>query len=145
MTASLDSIWRCPACRGPLQLDTEEARCQGCAAGYPRIGGILDPRLRGPAWIDFDADIAAAKRLLALGPDATAEEMAHHVYASRPDWDPDRVALRVRQVMSAAARLREDLEGWLKPATTGRGVVLDLGCGPGMLLAALGEIGRAHV
>jgi len=136
--AGLTSIWCCPACRGPLQIDAADAHCRRCDARYPSIGGILDLRLRKSAWIEFDADTAAAKRLLALGSEATAAQMARHVFSSRSDWDGERVESRVRQLMSEASRLMDDLEGWLKPATAELGVLLDLGCGPGMLMAALG-------
>jgi SAM-dependent methyltransferase len=68
------------------------------------------------------------------------------IFASRGrTWTEERVRWRTRQVLEAPARLRYDVQGWLNPCFTGRGYFVDLGCGPGMLLAAAAAEGHAGI
>jgi SAM-dependent methyltransferase len=66
------------------------------------------------------------------------------VFASQPGRTPADIDMRTRQVLEAPARLRRDLSGWLAGATS-EGRFLDLGCGPGMLLAAAAGLGRQGI
>lgn len=132
-------IWRCPRCRGGLQPVDAGLNCSACSLLFDTFGGIPDFRLPGASWVDYQADRAAAKRLLAKGARASAEELIRLVFSSRPDWDRARVELRTREVMTAATRLRAEFQGWLRPSTEGDGILLDLGCGPGMLIATAGK------
>lgn len=129
-------IWRCPRCRGGLLAGEDELRCAACAARYDCIGGIPDLRLPGASWIDLEEDRATARRLLRETAGFSVEELVRHIYQSRPDWDEVRVRLRTRQVLEAPARMRREVRGWLRPCLPETGCFLDVGCGPGTLLAA---------
>jgi SAM-dependent methyltransferase len=68
------------------------------------------------------------------------EAMVRAVFATQPGRSQHQVDMRTRQVLVAPGRLRTQLDGWLNDAT-GRPAFLDLGCGPGMLLAAAASRG----
>ncbi len=132
-------IWRCPKCRGTLQHNDDTLSCRSCSLHFDTFGGIPDFRLPGASWVDYESDRVAARRLLAKGENLRAEELVRMVFNSRPEWDQARTELRTRGVMSAATRLRAEFKGWLGPSTEGDGLLLDLGCGPGALIAAAGN------
>jgi 2-polyprenyl-3-methyl-5-hydroxy-6-metoxy-1,4-benzoquinol methylase len=138
-------LWRCPRCRGELIEVKDGVRCRSCDSVYDSVGGILDLRLPGMTWIDYDADKADARRLLAETAGLTIEELVRRVFSSRRDWSQARVELRTQQVTGAPERLRKDIRGWLHSCTSDSGIFLDLGCGPGMLLAAAAAEGRKGV
>ena len=60
--------------------------------------------------------------------------MVRAVFASQKGRSEQQIDTRTRQVISAPERLAPQLDGWLRSAM--RPGFLDLGCGPGMLLAA---------
>lgn len=129
-------IWCCPSCRGELRPVGDLLRCGECASTYEIVGGIPDLRVPGDSWIDFEDDTALARDLAAM--ECSLAELVREVYSRRPGWDSERIALRTREVLEAPARLKSDLEGWLRPVVDADGPLLDLGCGAGMLIAALG-------
>ena len=136
-------IWVCPRCRGALASDQESLRCGGCSSHFEVIDGIPDLRVAGDSWIDFGDDLNVARRLAASG--LALPELVREVYASRPNWDEQRVATRTRQVLEAPDRLRQDVTGWLAPVLAGNDAYLDLGCGAGMLIAAAHRAGHFGV
>jgi len=140
-----DSIWRCPRCLDGLVEAGDEVRCVGCAGRYDRVAGILDLRIDGPSWIDRDTDRAEARRLLEASRGDGAEAMIRHVFGQRQGWDRSRVESRARKVVQAPDRLRGEFRGWLAPALGAGGPLLDLGCGPGMLLAAAAANGQQGI
>jgi SAM-dependent methyltransferase len=143
--SSAASPWRCPRCRGALDAGGDDAlRCDSCAAVYDVVAGIPDLRVGGPVWIDLAQDRDAARRLDAETADLPIEEIVRRVYGGREGWDRSLVEHRTRQVIEAPARLRSEIAGWLAPATSRPGFV-DLGCGPGQLLAAAAAEGRAGI
>ena len=131
-----ESVWCCPRCRGKLTGSTSEARlrCTLCEAEYGVYGGIPDMRVERPAWIDVDEDREAADRLDRDHRSKTLESMIRAVFAAQKGRSQQQVDMRTRQVLVAPGRLAPQLDGWLRTAT--RPGFLDLGCGPGMLLAA---------
>lgn len=127
-------IWVCPRCHGALSTVQAGLRCKVCSSTYEVIDGIPELRVAGASWIDFEDDLKLARRLAASN--LPLAEMVREVYATRPNWDADRVNTRTRQVLEAPERLRQDVTGWLAPVLAGNDPYLDLGCGAGMLLAA---------
>lgn len=134
-------IWRCPQCHGCLIISDDAARCEYCAARYSRIGKVLDLRLPGASWIDYTADSATARHLAEEMSDCRAEELIRFIYRSRREWDDVWIAMRTQQVLAAPNRLKREVRGWLYPCVSGPGVFLDIGCGPGTLLAAAASEG----
>jgi ubiquinone/menaquinone biosynthesis C-methylase UbiE len=143
--ARLHPSLRCPACRGELSRDSSHAECRSCAARFPAVGRILDLRVPGAAWIDYEEDREKARRLLALGPEATAKDLLEAVFKGRPGWNDRQVAYRTQTFMAATERLRDELDGWLSECLAPDATVLDLGCGGGQFLAVLAERGQRAV
>jgi SAM-dependent methyltransferase len=133
----IDPAWACPTCHGALQHSERDTRlmCTQCAAEYGIFGGIPDMRLDRPAWIDVDEDRDAAARLDRDFRERSLEAMVRAVFAAQPGRSQQQIDTRTRQVLVSPSRLRAQLDGWLHAAASRPGF-LDLGCGPGMLLAA---------
>ncbi len=128
-------IWCCPHCHGRLAAEEQAVRCVGCTRRYDVVDGIPDLRLGRPAWIDFADDVRRAEELSeAIGPD-DVRGAVEFVFRRREGWDEAVVARRTRQVLDLPDRLREELDEWLAPIQSGP--LLDVGCGPGTLLAAV--------
>ena len=137
--------WRCPRCRGTLDgLGATVLRCAACAMEFAVVAGIPDFRVGGASWIDHERDRAAAERLHADSAGMSIATVIHRVFAERDGWAGELAALRTRQVIEAPARLQGDLAGWLDEPTRRPGFV-DLGCGPGQLLAAAAARGRPGI
>lgn len=129
----LEALWRCPRCRGALAHRAERLDCVVCGHRYGQVDGIPDLRVPGASWINIEDDLATAREIAAL--DLPVGDLVHAVYARRSTWNDDLVRLRTEQVLTAPHRLQKDVGGWLAEATAHH-AWLDLGCGPGMLLAA---------
>ena len=141
----MSNVWRCPKCRGKLQEVIGGENCVVCATHYPSIEGILDLRLPGVSWIDYEVDREAARRLVAETKNCSVEETVRYVYLSQPGRVEAGADVRTRQVMEAVHRRRSDLENWTKHWRSQDGYFLDLGCGPGMLLAAAAKKGMRGI
>ena len=138
-------IWKCPKCRGVLREQAAVLHCNACAAVFPVLDGIPDLRIPGLSWIDVEADRAYAKRLLYEIKDAPPETWVRRVFTDQRPQDSARIELRTQQVMLGPGRLRNELAGWLEPSTSGTGLFLEIGCGPGALLAGAAAEGRQGI
>ena len=138
----MESVWVCPSCRSTLALSGHDARltCTGCGGKFGIFGGIPDMRVVRPAWIDVDEDREAAARLDRDFRSKSLEAMVRAVFAAQPGRSQQQIDMRTRQVLVSPSRLRTQLDGWLRLAASRPGF-LDLGCGPGMLLAAAASRG----
>ena len=136
-----ESVWCCPICRGSLRGSASDARleCTACDAQYGVYGGIPDMRVERPAWIDIDRDREAAARLERDHGSQSLESIVRAVFASQEGRSQAQIEMRTRQVLVAPGRLAPQLDGWLR--TSAHPGFLDLGCGPGMLLAAAASRG----
>lgn len=139
------AIWRCPHCLDALVESGDQARCVQCGRRYVGIGGILDLRVEGSSWIDHDSDRAEARRLFEMSGDDRAETLIRHVFSRRQGWSQSQVDSRARKVIEAPNRLRKEFDSWLAPALDRESTLLDLGCGPGMLLAAAATRGQSGI
>jgi len=138
----IESVWCCPKCRGSLVEATQPTRlkCEGCSEEYWVVGGIPDLRVDRPAWLDVDEDREAAARLDRDFGSRSLEAMVRAVFEAQPGRSQQQIDMRTRQVLVAPGRLATQLDGWLRGVTQSS-FFLDLGCGPGMLLAAAAERG----
>lgn len=138
-------IWRCPRCRGELAEHDETLACGACAVSYPCFDGIPDLRLPGPSWVDHEKDRDAARRMIAETAGFTPTATVRYVFEGRQEMAPAWREKRTKQVMQAGERLVPEIDGWLRDCVPAGGTFLDLGCGPGQLLAAAGAIGRRGI
>lgn len=136
-------IWRCPLCRAALLDSMSKFLCSECRASFEVVAGIPDLRISGDSWIDFEDDLASAREISALN--CSLPELVRLVYANRPNWDADRISRRTREVLEAPAKLQKDIRGWLAPVVEAEGVLLDLGCGGGMLIASAASTGKEMI
>jgi SAM-dependent methyltransferase len=95
--------------------------------------------------VDFLQDREAAQRLAEETHDLTVDELVERVFSSKKGWSAGQIRTRTRQVVEAPARLQAEVRDWLGGCMPHDGVFLDLGCGPGMLLAAAASSGFAGV
>jgi 2-polyprenyl-3-methyl-5-hydroxy-6-metoxy-1,4-benzoquinol methylase len=138
-------IWRCPVCRGALAEGPAALECAACKRSYDVVAGIPDLRVDVAAWVDFADDVRRAHELNEATEDGDVEAAIRFVFAQREDWSSAFVERRTRQVLSSSTRLRAELDGWLAPLLEGERPLLDLGCGPGTLLATAASRGRTGI
>jgi 2-polyprenyl-3-methyl-5-hydroxy-6-metoxy-1,4-benzoquinol methylase/uncharacterized protein YbaR (Trm112 family) len=135
-------IWCCPLCGGALIIVRRNSRvsCARCTSGYDIVAGIPDLRVSRPAWVDFDADREAAMRLERDSRARSLEAIVRLVFSEQPGRSAANAERRAREVLAAPGRLARKLREWLRDVALTPGFV-EIGCGPGMLLAAAADRG----
>ncbi len=131
----MELIWRCPRCHGKFRAALPTYTCVACGAEYCTIDGIPDLRIDAPSWIDCDEDREHARFIAGSMAHDDLEHVIRYVFRvvrQRPDVN---VEYRARRTLSEPKRVRREIAGWLN-AATGAEPFLDIGCGPGALLAA---------
>lgn len=106
------------------------------------IGEIADLRIEAPTWIDFEED---RNKALAIDECVKADGLEAAilgVFRTSRKFSLEKSQFRVRQVFARIDKCSADLEGWLKPSVDVKGVVLEIGCGPGQLIAAAAQRDR---
>lgn len=136
--------WSCPGCSTLLEPADTALHCADCKRDYPIVGGIPDLRVEALPGLDLEQDRRDAIKLADFARDQPVEAVLHRILDTR-DWPEERVKRRTRQVLEAPGRLRRELREWLAPALAGSGPFVDLGCGPGMLLAAAALEGHRNI
>jgi SAM-dependent methyltransferase len=96
-------------------------------------------------WLDVEQDRQKALRLLALVGSVPTRALVAEVFRQRPGWSESDIERRTRGILEGPDRFARELDGWLRPATTGARPFLDIGCGAGPLLAAAARMGRSAV
>ncbi|HEX7977169.1 MAG TPA: class I SAM-dependent methyltransferase [Gemmatimonadaceae bacterium] len=139
---ALLTVWCCPICRGRLAEEIKDARlcCVRCGTPFEVIAGIPDLRVARPSWVDVDADREGALQLDRDTRGETLEAVIRRVFARQPHRTAAEVDYRVRQVLASPGRLHRQVHGWLRSVALTPGYV-DVGCGPGLLLAASAQDG----
>ena len=136
------SIWCCPGCQGGLDYLDDGLSCQACQRQYTMIDSIPDLRVELDCWIDLEDDRRrareAAQRVQSQGLEATIQ----HIFLSSRKMDERQAQYRTRQVMSGVDKCIAQCGDWLKPVVNNQGVLLEIGCGPGQMLAAAAQLGR---
>ncbi len=127
-------IWNCPQCAGELDASETELRCKDCAATYPVIAEIPDFRLGEAAWIDFADDRERALILEEIVDRDGLEAALVNVFRNSRKFSVEKSRFRSRQVFAGISKCEHHLDGWL--SNLRREPVLEIGSGPGQLLAA---------
>jgi 2-polyprenyl-3-methyl-5-hydroxy-6-metoxy-1,4-benzoquinol methylase len=135
-------VWCCPLCGGALIILRRDSRvsCARCTSGYDLVAGIPDLRVSRPAWVDFDADREAAMRLERDSRARSLEALVKMVFSEQPGRSAAQAERRAHEVLAAPERLARDVREWLRDVALTPGFV-EIGCGPGMLLAAAADRG----
>lgn len=120
----------------------DHVECNQCQRQYPVIGEIADLRIDAPAWINFEGDRKKALAIDECVKSQGLEAAILGVFRNSRHFCLEKSLYRVRQVFARIDKCRADLEGWLKPSVDEQGVVLEIGCGPGQLIAAAAQQGR---
>jgi len=132
-------IWCCPLHYGDLTGGPERLVAACCGREFPIVAGIPDLRTAHAAWVDLEDDRRRAAALASAVPANEVEASIRWVFGQRNSWTPEMVQRRTAGVLDAVAKLRDQSTGWLSKAVRGSQPLLDVGCGPGTLLAALGS------
>ena len=102
------------------------------------VGGIPDLRTGHGAWVDLVQDRRLAEELDRSVDPADVEGAIRCVFVRRGSVMASLVERRVAAIMDAPVRLREECAaGWLRPVIGTGGPILEIGCGPGVLLAEI--------
>lgn len=140
-----DEILVCPRCRGALRWESTTVACGTCGSDYPIVAGLPDFRLGGRDEGEREREYARVRALSADAERLSAEALLLRFFSSRT-WSSGREArARTRQILDGTVRLSRELDGWLSPCLQGEGPILDLGCGAGQLLVALGRADRVGI
>jgi SAM-dependent methyltransferase/uncharacterized protein YbaR (Trm112 family) len=136
------TVWCCPICRGRLAVEVRDTRlsCVRCGTPFDVFAGIPDLRVARPSWVNVETDREAALQLERDTRGLSLDSVVRRVFARQPHRTDAEVEYRVRQVLASPARLRRQVQGWLRHVALTPGYV-DVGCGPGLLLAASADDG----
>jgi 2-polyprenyl-3-methyl-5-hydroxy-6-metoxy-1,4-benzoquinol methylase len=132
-------FWCCPQCRGALRSNPTELGCSSCEARYPVVAEVPDLRLSRAAWIDFGRDRDRAEAIERRIQEAGLEQALLAVFRESRGFGPSKAAYRARQVLAGIRKGESLLREW--EAGIRETPVVDVGCGPGQLLAAAARRG----
>ena len=138
-------IWRCPRCRGELVEVDKNVACNVCGKRYQSFEGIPDLRMEGPTWVDHEKDQAQARQLITETVGFSVEKTVRYVFGWNKEMGEAWREKRTRQVMQASKRLATEIQGWLRQCLPPDATFLELGCGPGQLLAAAAAAGHQGI
>ena len=142
MSDTATMIWRCPTCHGSLGVIDTNLRCESCPAHYPVIDGIPDLRVALDCWIDLDEDRKRAREAADRVERDGLEATIHHIFRSSRGMDERKAGYRTRQVLAGVGKCQSQCSDWLRPALEADGVILEIGCGPGQIMAAAASLGH---
>ncbi len=134
-------IWCCPTCHFSLELVDTDLRCESCQARFPVIHDIPDLRVALECWIDLDEDRQRAREAADRVSRDGLESAIRHIFRSSRGMDEKKADYRTRQVLGGVEKCQVQCSGWLRPAIDANGAILEIGCGPGQLLAAAASRG----
>lgn len=119
--------------------------CRACGRRYPVIGGVPDLRIDTLCPFDLVEDQRRVAAFLKDINGLNATASVRQVFARRSSWSEKLINSRTEGVLRAPEQLAEEVGGWLREIVFQDLQFLDLGCGPGTLLAAAARQGRSGV
>ncbi len=124
----------CPQCRGELRQEPDSYSCHHCRRQYPILGGIPDFRLAPDPYIDIEEDRAKGLLLLQEGKIRGFEGLLRYYYSITPEDPADLAQHWIRRALEELEIAQEVLDDYgLRQIP---GVLLDVGCSTGAMLAA---------
>ncbi len=127
----------CPACFGPIDLGPESWRCGSCNASGRSLRGIPDQRTREDLYLSNADDWAFALKLDAAFDRLGFRGLLDLYFDLSPEVGPDQQARQIGHILTAPRRV----DGWVEALGPDLpdGPWLDLGCGSGSFLTAIGR------
>ena len=133
----------CPTCAETPLGGPESWTCPGCGTRYRGLRGIVDLRTAEDGFLSNAEDWAYALRLDAEFDRHDFRGLLARYFDLSPEIEPRLRDRQIGHILTAPARVRAWLEA-LGPVASS-GPLLDLGCGSGSFLAAVGPSGRPTV
>lgn len=128
--------WRCPQCKGELNPGSDLWSCRSCAAEFRALRGIPDLRTRDDVYLSNEEDWAFANRLVADYDRLDFRGLLDRYFDIASEVSPAGKRRQVTHILTAPGRIVHWLDA-LGPV--GGGPLLDLGCGSGSFLSAVGR------
>lgn len=128
--------WCCPGCRGRLEPGRDRWACRSCGAAFRALRGIPDLRTRDDVYLPNEDDWAFALRLDRDFDSLDFRGLLDRYFTLASDVTPEQKRRQVTHILTAPGRVVHWLDA-LGPV--GHGRLLDLGCGSGSFLAAVGR------
>jgi len=134
--------YKCPRCKGTLKQDSQSFECAQCASVYPVVDGIADFRLYPDPYIDLEADRAKGLHLAEKARDLSFKELVDYYYSITPEVPADLAKHYTAHHVAGVVRGQGVLErirhyGLIDKSYVPE-MIMDLGCGTGGMLAAVG-------
>jgi SAM-dependent methyltransferase len=129
----------CPHCRGRLRGGVESWACLGCGTGFRAMRGIPDLRTAEDLFMPNDDDWAYAQQLDADYNRLDFRGLLGRYFDLATEIPADLRRRQVAHILGAPDRARRWVDALGLPE--GAGPILDLGCGSGSFLAAVGPRG----
>jgi SAM-dependent methyltransferase len=128
--------WRCPDCRGGLDPGPDRWSCLGCGRRFRALRGIPDLRTRDDLYLANADDWAFAARLDAEFDRLDFLGLLGRYFDLDPEIRPDQRRRQTAHILTAPGRVAHWLDALGRAPS---GTVVDLGCGSGSFLAAVGR------
>jgi SAM-dependent methyltransferase/uncharacterized protein YbaR (Trm112 family) len=142
----------CPACKGELDSAGESESilvCLACGRQYPIIFGIPDLRICSDPYLSVDEDRSKAVELVNQFNQLDFPGLVSYYYHDKQDVPTNLIRQYTAGMMAGEARAVGAVQSWEsmvgKQLLTGGARVMEIGCGTGPLLCALGKQGIGAV
>jgi SAM-dependent methyltransferase len=127
--------WTCPHCDGSFHPGDLHWTCLACGAGFRALRGIPDLRVLDDPYLSNDDDWRIALQLDAEYNRLSFAGLLDRYYDLVDDLNPRQKARQIQHILTAPGRVWR----WRDALEAVDGPLLDLGCGSGSFLSAIGQ------